>query len=91
MWKNTGTCKFGDKCKYSHDNTTAVADEGELSMIATLHGLDGDVDAYRNPGKTEDLTRSAVGLMSEQWRREAETVDEPNNKTNHITSVATLA
>eukprot|EP00971_Amphidinium_carterae_P050472 993955-Amphidinium_carterae.1 len=23
MWKTTGTCKFGDKCKYSHDITTA--------------------------------------------------------------------
>eukprot|EP00971_Amphidinium_carterae_P266412 5284885-Amphidinium_carterae.1 len=37
MWKATGTCKFGDKCKYSHDITTAVADEGEISMIAALH------------------------------------------------------
>eukprot|EP00971_Amphidinium_carterae_P048901 963687-Amphidinium_carterae.1 len=29
--------------------------------------------------------------MSERWGREVETEDEPNNKTNHITSVATLA
>eukprot|EP00971_Amphidinium_carterae_P099318 1964784-Amphidinium_carterae.1 len=41
MWKNTGTCKFGDKCKYSHDthDNTAVAaevQEQEVLMIAAL-------------------------------------------------------
>eukprot|EP00971_Amphidinium_carterae_P172770 3425028-Amphidinium_carterae.1 len=58
-------------------------------MIAAIHGSVDDAEDYWNPGKTEDLTRSAVGLTSEQWGREAEA--EPNNKTNHITSVATLA
>eukprot|EP00971_Amphidinium_carterae_P147596 2925081-Amphidinium_carterae.1 len=65
MWKTTGTCKFGDKCKYSHDvAVAAVAEtsEGEVSMIAALHGSLDEAEAYRNPVKTETLICSAIGL-----------------------------
>eukprot|EP00971_Amphidinium_carterae_P240613 4776677-Amphidinium_carterae.1 len=55
-------------------------------MIAAVHGSVDDAEAYWNPGRTEDLTRSAIGLMSEQWGREAEA-----ESNNNITSVATLA
>eukprot|EP00971_Amphidinium_carterae_P142732 2827376-Amphidinium_carterae.1 len=54
-------------------------------MIAALPGSLDDAEACRNPGKTEVLTRAAVGLKSNQWGRDAEADFE------NMMGVATLA
>eukprot|EP00971_Amphidinium_carterae_P203688 4042451-Amphidinium_carterae.1 len=62
MWKTFGTCRFGDKSKYSHD-TSAVAAEvsgQEVVMIAALHDPLDDAEAHLNPGKTDTLTRASM-------------------------------
>eukprot|EP00971_Amphidinium_carterae_P263245 5223059-Amphidinium_carterae.1 len=57
MWKTFGTCRFGKKCKYSHDTSAVAAEvsEQEVVMIAALHDSLDDAE-----------------LKSEQWERDAD-------------------
>eukprot|EP00971_Amphidinium_carterae_P297334 5906976-Amphidinium_carterae.1 len=62
MWKTSGTCRFGDKCKYSHDTSAVAAEvsEQEVVMIAALHDPLDDAEAHLNLGKTDALTRASM-------------------------------
>eukprot|EP00971_Amphidinium_carterae_P348918 6490744-Amphidinium_carterae.2 len=74
LWASTGSCRFGEKCKFSHDTPALVAettDEEFVMIVALLDAVDG-ADAYPNPGKMDTITRSAGWLKSDQRGGEAD-------------------